>query len=201
MREFNPHSIPKPTLPENVHLWTSHQPLDLEIGAGQGLHAVRYSLANPGRTLIAIERTEERFSRLHRRFINHGSPINLFPYRADAIPFVVHFIKDASIDRLFLFYPNPYPKARQANLRWHFHPFMQCLKRKLKPAATLQIATNLEWYEAEAVQALTNSLGFDLLLRRKIQFDAQASPRTHFERKYLMQGQTCFDLVFQKRLQ
>lgn len=201
MREFNPRSIPKPNIPETERQWRLQGPLDLEIGAGQGLHAVRYSLESPDRTLIALERTEERFGRLYRRFVNHGSPANLFPYRADAIPFVVHFIADQSLDRVLLFYPNPYPKARQANQRWHFHPFMQCLRRKLKPGGTLQIATNLEWYETEAVHALTDSFGFELLHRKKIDSRSRDLGRTHFERKYLAQGQTCFDLVFQKRLQ
>jgi tRNA G46 methylase TrmB len=201
MREFNPHSIPKPNLPEPMRQWPKSRPMDLEIGAGQGLHAIHYALENTGRTLIALERTENRFAKFHQRFINHGAPANLIPFRADAIPFVVHFIEDESLDRVFLLYPNPYPKAKQANLRWHFHPFIQCVNRKLKSNGTLHLATNLEWYEREAVQALTGPMKFKLLRRRQIAPNSEALARTHFERKYLARGETCFDLVFQKRLQ
>jgi len=198
MRAFNPQSVPRPHLPAPLRSRLG-EALDLEIGAGQGLHAVQYCARNPGRTLLAVERTQTRFQLLRSRAERHPHLINLLVCRADAIPLVTHFIADESLRRVFLLYPNPCPKPSQANQRWHRSPFMQFLKQKMQPGATLHLATNLEWYAEEAALWMCQEHGFEL--RRREHVGTAEPGRTHFERKYLARGETCFDLVFEKRLQ
>lgn len=196
MRDFRHELIPYPQL----QLPPLHPgAVDVEIGAGQGLHAIQYCLQNPERTLIAIERTQNKFSSLKRRAENHPHIRNLVPLRADAVSVVTHMLSDKSIERFFLLYPNPYPKQRQANQRWHRHPFITCLHQKLVNGGSLSLATNLEWYASEAVLWLGNSGLFRLLEQRRV-FKGER-PRTHFEKKYLERGETCFDLRFEKLVQ
>lgn len=173
--------------------------LDLEIGAGQGLHAIQYCARHPERTLVAVERTQTRFQRLNARALAHPELENLRPLRADAIPFVTHFVADECLERVFLLYPNPSPKAGQANQRWHRSPFMGFLKNKMVTNGTLNLATNLKWYAEEAAVWMTGVHGFHL--RSFSEIDRAQPGRTHFERKYSARGETCFDLVFEKRLQ
>jgi tRNA (guanine-N(7)-)-methyltransferase len=197
MRAFNAAAVPPPPAPE--FSWNSlTTPLDLEIGAGQGLHAVQYCQNHPDRTLIALERTQNRFAILSRRQQTHQLD-NLKAVRADAIAFAAHFIPPKSLERIFLLYPNPYPKKSQANLRWHRSPFLQFLHSRLMDGGTLQLATNLEWYADEAAEWLSTRALFELASRRPIA--TGSTGRTHFERKYLARGESCFDLIFEKRLQ
>ncbi len=197
MRAFNAQSVPRPRH-EFASLGGWQGPLDLEIGAGQGLHAIQYCGKNLGRTLIALERTQNRFKNLESRARNHPELANLLISRADAMAFVTHFVPAHSLDRVFLFYPNPYPKPAQANLRWHRSPFMGFLLSRMKFGATLHLATNLDWYATEAVDWMKR-LGLRTLGSAKL--DASHPARTHFEQKYLARGETCFDLVFEKGLQ
>jgi FkbM family methyltransferase len=83
MRPFNAATVPKPqvgpvSLPDG--------PIFVDVGAGQGLFAVQFSQAHPYQTLIAIERTQERFIRLKQRVIRNNCQ-NVIPIRANAINF------------------------------------------------------------------------------------------------------------------
>ncbi len=194
MRLFKPQHIPKPRLLPDLDSALAHPHVDVEIGAGQGLHAIRYATENPHRNLIAIERTSTRFQQLARRRASHLSLNNLFAIHADAISVFVHAIPDASIENIFLLYPNPYPKEKQANLRWHNMPFMNFLKTKLKTGGQLILATNLENYAVEAERSMIADWRFQM--RAKEIFSKGRVPRTHFEKKYLERGENCWNLTF-----
>ncbi len=196
MRIFNEEMIPHHPLSPHLIAALNDSALDLEIGAGQGLHAIQYCQKNPGRTLIAAERTSTRFAQLNRRHHAHPELKNLFPVHADALSLVTHWIHDQSLERVFLLYPNPYPKLKQANLRWHNMPFMKTLLAKMKDGAQLTLATNIETYMSEAKEQFTTLWGLKLIDHRRLH--AGHTPRTHFEKKYLERGEPCWNLLFQK---
>lgn len=200
MRRFKAQNIPKPRIQMD---FPSHaRSVDLEIGAGQGLHAIRYAAAHPDRYLIAIERTHNRFEQLERRASQHEDLKNLILVHADAIGFITHIVPDRSLEKIFLLYPNPYPKAKQANLRWHNSPFMEMLLSKLKVDGTFTVATNLLWYAAEAEFTFIHEWKLQLIEKSTITTANitlnQFKPRTHFEKKYLERGETCWNLHFRK---
>ncbi len=194
MRSFPSDPIPLPRLVPKLDIALSQPRLDVEIGAGQGLHAIQYAQKNPDRHLIAIERTHTRFTQMARRHQDHADLKNLFPVHADALSIFVHYIPDQSVEQIFLLYPNPYPKFKQANLRWHNMPFMNFLKTKLKKGGRLVLATNIEEYAGEAEQKMVAAWRFELSAIRVL--GRHDRPRTHFEKKYLERGQNCWDLVF-----
>lgn len=196
MRPFPIERVPRPTIDEKLHHLLSTETVDVEIGAGQGLHAVRYCKAEPGRKLVAIERTHTRFALLQRRKEKHPDLENLFVVHADAVSVFAHELRDESVDRIFLLYPNPYPKAKHSNLRWHNMPFMVQLLAKLKRGGQLVLATNIESYASEALEKLISEWRLELVSHEKVS-DAQPA-RTHFEKKYLERGETCWNLTFRK---
>ena len=164
-------------------------PLDLEIGCGVGWHPVTYARENRERTLIAIEHTREKFLKFQARAANHGLE-NLIPVHADAVRYVTHAFAPATLDRIFLLYPNPEPRAE--NKRWFRMPFFSELLLKLKSGGTIELATNISAYALEA-KLYAAHWGLALISETHPQM-----PRTHFEKKYLNRGETCFDLIFQK---
>jgi len=194
MRSFKAGQIPAPRLTADLGPALNHSHVDVEIGAGAGLHAIRYAQQNPQRHLIAIERTQTRFHQLARRRAEHPELTNLFPVHADALSVFVHCLPDQSVERIFLLYPNPYPKEKQANLRWHNMPFMNFLKTKLKVGGSLILATNIEDYADEAECKMIAEWRFQL--REKQILNGARDPRTHFEKKYLERGQSCWNFVF-----
>lgn len=193
MRAFQGSQVPYPKGLSAPAEWSD---VDVEIGAGQGLHSIRYCSTQPQRHLLAIERTTNKFLSLKGRAQRHPALKNLHPLHADAVAVITHLLPKASIGTAFLLYPNPYPKPKQANKRWHNSPFMSELIAKLKADGRLVLATNLLWYADEAEKTLTEAWGLNLLAREVITDPAMA--RTHFEKKYLEAGQACYSLVFAK---
>jgi tRNA G46 methylase TrmB len=191
-RAVRPEKVPEPKSPP---FELPALPLDLEIGCGVGWHPIHYASGHPERFLVAIEHTAAKFARFERRLAGHPPLPNLLPVHANAISWVTHRLPEASVERIFLLYPNPFP-------RWTSMPFFQRLAATLKAGGTVTLATNLPDYAEEARESLPRLHGLELVRDERILPESLKSgdwrPRTHFEKKYLLRGETCFDLVFRK---
>lgn len=202
MRTFDCRFTPRVELPESF-VWPRGA-VDLEIGCGKGLHAISYARENPERHLIAVERTREKFTGLCSRLASHrGKGIalaNLSPLCGDAISFLVHHFSEEEIfSRVFILYPNPYPKPSQANKRFHNAPAMSLIQTSLQTGGELTLATNEAWYADEARKRLCQDWKFTLHRDETFDHQSLAFPaRTHFERKYLARGDKVYNLVFRK---
>ncbi|HVJ65446.1 MAG TPA: SAM-dependent methyltransferase [Bdellovibrionota bacterium] len=202
LRPFRADHVPTPRESSAIlELARGHEGLDLEIGCGVGMHAIRYARENPRRFLVAVERTQEKFRGFASRLAHHEALPNLLALRDDAVSIVTHAIPAGALDRVFLLYPNPYPKESQANKRWPRMPFLTRLHASLKSGGTLTLATNEAFYAAEAREWLTGLGLFDLATDREFRLADVGSielpvARTHFEKKYLRAGQSVYDLTF-----
>jgi tRNA (guanine-N7-)-methyltransferase len=171
-------------------------PIDLEIGCGVGWHPIRYATDNPNRRLIAIEHTREKFDSFQGRIEKHQLD-NLLPVHADAVRWVTHHLRPSSIDRVFLLYPNPEP-GNPAK-RWLRSSFFYRLLEVLKPGGEITLATNIDSYFKEALQFAREVWNLEIASQSVLKTPAPAGiPRTHFETKYLLRGETCFDVTFRK---
>lgn len=193
MRAFHPEKVPVPPDFKPFAI-DPGKPLDVEIGCGVGFHPLHYARAHPERHLIAFERTSEKFEKFLGRLRTHEPLPNLTPIHGDGIAWVTHGIKPRTVDRYFLLYPNPYPKESQRNLRFHEMPFFAYLKETLKPSGLVTVATNERFYAEECRERMLGTWGFELLSERVLKQGDEA--RTHFEKKYLARGLSCFDQVY-----
>lgn len=177
------------------------QPIDFEIGCGVGKHPLEYCQANPERHLIAVEHTKTKFASFleHWRKSKLKLP-NLTALQCNAVSFMKDAVEPATFDRIFLLYPNPEPQAR--NRRWFLAPVMGRILETLKPGGTITLATNVSSYFKEAMDYAQKSWGLKVLQKRNLNKETMpvSSARTHFEKKYLERGETCFEVVFQKPL-
>lgn len=187
IRNFNPTSIPKPK--QSIKLDRS-QNYSLEVGAGTGMHSINYCLENPEKSLIAIERTTEKYKKFSKQIL----PNNLLAIQADAISWVSHCLWPQSLEKIFILYPNPEPK--NPTQRWALMPFMAHLLDCLKWEAQLVMATNIKAYADEAQKYFCEYWNLTLISKQKL--NATYNARTLFEKKYLQRNENCWNLVFQK---
>ena len=196
MRSFQAY-IPDnlPPFPET----SDEKPLDIEIGCGVGLHPILYCQENPNRQLVAIEHTAEKFEKFLRRAKNHDLN-NLFPLHGNGISLTAKYLKPNSVDRFLFMYPNPNPKPGDTNKRWHAMPFMGRVWHCLKDGGEVVIVTNEKWYHEEAIKYFETEWKYPV--SKKLAFNLNShpekKPRTHFEKKYLERGETCYELWLQK---
>ena len=199
LRPFDISKIPSP--PDDTKkqvmgfLEKSCKKLNIEIGCGVGFHPIQYAINHADENLIAIERTSDKYSKFKGRLLNHSLD-NLLGVHAEASILLPHTIKPNSVDQYFILYPNPYPKESQKNLRWAHLPFLNFVVSTLKPGGSIQFATNLESYKDELVERLPKLFQFETVQCDEI--TESEKPLTHFEKKYLADGQTCFHIRFQR---
>lgn len=169
----------------------NNSPICVEIGAGKGKHALLFSQANPDRTLIAIERTREKFLAMQKQHQIEGQH-NLTPVHADALPWVVHALFPRQVEEFFILYPNPEP--HNPAQRWLNMPFFEYLLSRLKTGGQITLASNIPEYIQEAQQQLIDVWKLPFV-KEKI---ASTSARTHFEVKYLQRDELCQQLIITK---
>tara|TARA_R110000868_G_scaffold159516_2_gene388390 strand:- start:177 stop:749 length:573 start_codon:yes stop_codon:yes gene_type:complete len=187
MREFKTDSIPLPRSEVLAPLGT----FNLEIGCGAGLHPILFNKENPQKTLVAIERTREKFVKFQGRYQAHGNPAGIIPIHDDAINWITHRVKPKSLEQVFILYPNPEPSNK--NQRFAHMPFMEYLVTRLTNDGKIILATNIESYAKECIDYFP-SYGLELSLENT----PEKPGRTHFERKYLNRDEKCYNLVFTK---
>lgn len=174
-------------------------PLVVEIGCGVGLHPIRYATEFPEKNVVAIERTEEKFSRFASRMDGHPQlHERLAAVHGDAIHFLDREFENESIDEVWVLYPNP--EMKKAARRWFQMPFTSRLLELMKPEGRLYFATNIESYAQEARELAP---GFGLTTHLDQTISNQTHPtfktRTHFERKYFERGEKLYSFEFLKK--
>lgn len=124
----------------------------IEVGFGGGEHALAQITANPHAGLIACEVFEAGLCSLLSRLVPDGGeadaplPGNLRVWDDDARRLLA-LLPDRCVDRLFLLFPDPWPKARHAKRRFVHPAALPGLARVLRPGAEWRIATDDPTYQ------------------------------------------------------
>jgi len=84
---------------------------------------------------------------------------NVRLYPADAME-LLRVLPPASISRLYLLYPDPWPKPRQRKRRIVSEEFLVQAARILKPRAEFRFATDIDDYSAWTLQRVLECPGF-----------------------------------------
>jgi tRNA (guanine-N7-)-methyltransferase len=124
----------------------------LEVGFGGGEHALAQVATNPEAGLIACEVFENGICSLLSRLVPEGGeataklPANMRIWDADARS-LIRALSDGCLDRLFLLFPDPWPKSRHAKRRFVHPAFLPDMARVLRPGAEWRIASDDPTYQ------------------------------------------------------
>ena len=131
----------------------------LEVGAGSGEHALAQAAAHPEAGLIACEVYANGLCALLGRLVPEGGedtaplPANLRLWPDDARA-LLRALPDASLERVFLLFPDPWPKARHAKRRFVHPALLPLLARVLRPGGEWRIATDHPVYQAWVTEVM-----------------------------------------------
>lgn len=169
----------------------------LEVGSGGGEHALAQAAAHPEAGLIACEVYENGICSLLSRLVPEGGeaggeadaalPPNLRVWADDGRA-LLRSLPDACLDRLFLLFPDPWPKARHAKRRFVHPALLPVLGRVLKRDAEWRVATDDPIYQdwvAEVMEAQTLFAPATPAAARPADW-----PPTRYEAKALHAGRT-----------
>jgi len=181
----------------------NHREVVLEIGAGTGWMLLKLAQKNPETFYIGIERDRMRGNRLEQRAEKTGLK-NLAAIRGNVIPSLTHGVPDASLDRIYIMYPAPFPKSSHRKKRWYVHPAMPHLVRALKPGGLIIWASDQEYYINEAEAICRKFYPLNVLSHGTLKPNAYnhleefPAGRTKFENHFLSSGLPCYELIVQK---
>jgi tRNA (guanine-N7-)-methyltransferase len=174
-------------------------PRVLEIGFGMGETTAQIAAASPETDFIGVEVYTAGCGALLRRIADQQLT-NLRIIQHDAMEVVRDMIQAATLDRIQIFFPDPWPKARHHKRRLIRPDFVEELANRLKPGGILHCATDWAPY-AEVMREVLSAN--PTLHTQSTTLDGFAPrpdyrPLTRFESRGLRLGHEVFDLVYQR---
>ena len=122
------------------------QPLVLEIGCGKGKFACEYAKAHPEQNVIAVEKYGNVIVEACERAIEDGID-NLYFIKGNA-EYLPKYIKDGSVERIFLNFSCPFPKNKYAIHRLTHHRFLSIYRLLLCEGGEIHQKTdNMHFFE------------------------------------------------------
>jgi len=189
-----------PQIPESFF---KPQSVWLEIGAGTGQFFESLAQLHPEKNLVAIERDRMRGKRLARRTQESGLS-NFLGIRGNAIAAAMTGLRPASLERIYILYPCPWPKNSQRKHRWHFHQTMPKWVDALEPEGLLILASDQKFYVEEAHYVWKEQYGLEVIHFGELSVNPLnglglfPDGRTKFERSFLASQQPCYELIVRK---
>lgn len=174
----------------------------MEIGAGSGEHALAQVAEHRDVGLIACEVFANGICSLLSRLVPPGeettAPLpgnfRVFDYDARAL---LRRLPDASVDRLFLLFPDPWPKGRHAKRRFVHPANLPLVARVLKPGGEWRIASDDPTYQAWVAQVMASQDAF--APAEPMRNRPEGWPPTRYETKALREGRTPLYWSFWRR--
>lgn len=175
-------------------------PLVVEIGTGQGENIVAAAARDPGRDYLGVEVYRPGIARTILRAraaaVSQGLEqlTNLRVLQANAPELLDTALPPSSVAELWVFFPDPWPKARHRKRRLISARFAELAARVLEPGGILRLATDWSDYAEHMQQVLDGAAGF--VPEPTDRFDGRVP--TAFERKGQNAGRPVVDLAYRR---
>ena len=171
----------------------------LEIGFGGGEHLLHQAETNPDTGLIGCEPFINGVAMaLPKLAALGGARVRLHPGDARDL---LDVIPDAALGRVYLLYPDPWPKKKHHRRRFVSAENLSALARVMRPGAELRIATDIEDYVRHTLEAAQASPEFDWTARAPADWRAPwpGWHRTRYEAKAVREGRRPHYLILRRR--
>ena len=156
----------------------------LEIGFGGGEHLAGQAARRPDVTLVGAEPFLNGAASALRH-VDEAELTNVRVHVGDARD-ILDRLPDASLERIFILFPDPWPKARHHKRRLIQPAFVAVLARVLVPGGRLRFATDWADYADWALQRL--SAHPDLTWTAERADDWRIPPADHVTTRYQEKG-------------
>lgn len=168
----------------------------LEIGFGNGASLAEMAATHPQNDYLGIEVHRPGVGNL-MRLLAEQDLHNVRVICDDAVQILKHRLPDACLDRVQLFFPDPWHKKRHHKRRIVSPEFAALIAQKLKSGGVFHLATDWEDYAEQMMEVLSAAPDYQNLAAA-----GEYSPRpdwrplTKFEQRGQRLGHGVWDLLF-----
>lgn len=144
---------------ELARMFPAVQPLEVELGAGDGSFLVQWARANPGRNFIGVERLLGRLRKIDRKGRRAGLT-NLRALRIEAGYAVEFLLPPGATQALHVYFPDPWPKKKHRRRRLVNARFTELAARALTPGGVVHLRTDDADYFAQMTEVFRANTAF-----------------------------------------
>jgi tRNA (guanine-N7-)-methyltransferase len=175
------------------------QPVWLEVGFGAGEHLAAQAERHREISFIGCEVFENGIVQMLRQMERlRLDNVRLF---ADDARLLMEALPSASVDRVFILFPDPWPKRRHAKRRILSRETLDALAVIMRDGAELRLATDDRNYLCWILEQVTDHSAFEWLARRPSDWRERPEdwPLTRYEKKARAAGRAPFFLRSRRR--
>ena len=205
-----PKSAAKPFLGESPDPWLSSQrlyppyvwsevfgrssPVEVDLGAGDGVYAEARAKRESDRNFIAVERLLGRATKIAKKAIRNQLT-NLKILRLESAYFIKNLCAESSLDAITVRYPDPWPKRRHHANRLLQNEFFEDAARAVISGGCMKLTTDdreyFEWAQKEAEKCSAWVPEFS--------WTGVDEPTSEFEELFAKEGRDVYRKAWRKR--
>ena len=159
------------------------QPIELEIGCGDGGFLFEYAQRYPARNFLGVERLLGRARKLSKKGLGEGLT-NLRLLRIEARYVLEYLLPEHAFEALHIYFPDPWPKDRHRRHRLINETFPPLARRILRQKGVIYLRTDDPVYFGQMQETFQDLKDFAM----ENTPGEISSITTEFERQWLDQG-------------
>lgn len=169
-------------------------PLEIDLGCGDGSFLLGMAEQFPERNFLGVERLLGRVRKVSKR-IGKASLPNAKVLRLESRYTVEWLLPPASVTRLHLLCPDPWPKAKHHRRRLIQQPFLDAIWTALEPGGEFLFMTDHPEYYEWGVEEMAKFGRFE---RLEWEEDSFFYPKTDFQIQWEAEGKCMWRLRVRK---
>jgi len=175
-----------------ARLFATQQPLEVELGSGDGSFLVEYARQNPSHNFIGVERLLGRIRKTDRKGRRAGLA-NLRGVRIESSYFLERLLPLHSASALHIYFPDPWPKRKHRRHRLVNERFPELAHRALAPGGQVFLRTDDADYFEQMLAVFAGRNDF----RPSETPEILSSVITDFEKDFLARGVATLRAAYQ----
>jgi tRNA (guanine-N7-)-methyltransferase len=175
-------------------LFPVRQPIEIDLGSGDGSFLVHYAATQSTRNFIGVERLLGRLRKIQRK-TTRRQLTNIRLVRIEAAYFLEYLLPHHSVTALHVYFPDPWPKRKQQKHRLVNDRFPSLAAQVLSPGGTVYFRTDDADYFVQITSVFALQSEFALVETPA----ALAAFLTDFESDFIAQGVPTLRAAYQRR--
>jgi tRNA (guanine-N7-)-methyltransferase len=176
-----------------ARLFPRDQPLEVELGSGDGSFLANYAKLRPEHNFLGVERLLGRLRKLERKCLRAGLT-NVRGLRIESSYLLEYLLPRGSVAALHIYFPDPWPKRKHRKNRLVNARFAELARAALSRGGAVYVRTDDEDY----FEQMTTVFGANEAFRAVETPGELAAVVTDFERNFQAHGVATFRAAYAK---